>query len=89
MGLCADSGPVAALAGVHVDEAGLTAVQEGVSLEALEVGCLICHILIQAIGAAHAEVCQRVPGGGGARGCGGLWGESYKISHIHEYNSTI
>lgn len=75
------SGPVAALAGVPVDEARLAAVQVGVSLEALEVGGLISYVLIQAIGAATAEVCHRVPGGGGGRGGGGLWGEACRIKH--------
>lgn len=70
------SGPVAALAGVPVDETGLTVVQVCVSLEALEVGGLISRVLIKAIGEAPAEVSHGVPGSGGGWSCGGLWGEA-------------
>lgn len=73
------SWPVAALAGVHVDEAGLAAVQVGVSLEALEVSGLISRILIQAVWATTAEVCRGVSGGGGAGGGGRLWWETCRI----------
>lgn len=55
--------------------------QVGVSLEALEVGGLISDILIQAIGAATAEVGDGVPGGSGAWGGGGLWREAYRIRY--------
>lgn len=75
------SWPVAALAGVPVDEARLAAVQIGVSLEALEVSGLISYVFIQAIGAPAAEVCNGVPGGGGGWCCGGLWGEACTIRH--------
>lgn len=71
------SGPVAALAGVPEDEAGLAAVQVGISEEALEVGGLIGYVLIQAVGAATAELFNGVPGGGGGWGGGGLWGKAH------------
>lgn len=73
--LC-DSRPVAALAAVHVDEAGLAALHVGDSIETLEKRALVSRILIQAIGATAAEVSQGVPGGGGCRRDGGLWRET-------------
>lgn len=76
-----DSWPVAALAWVPVDEARLAALQVGDSLEALEVCALVSCVLIQAIRAATAEVCQGVSGGGGSWGGGGLWGEACRIKH--------
>lgn len=69
-------GPVAALAGVPIDEARLAALQVCVSLDAVEVCGLVSQVLIQAIGAATAEVCNGVQGGGGGFGGGGLWGEA-------------
>lgn len=76
-----DSWPVAALAGVHVDQAGLAALQVGVSVEALEKRVPISYILIQAIGATAAKVCHGVPGGGGCRGGGGLWSKTCTVRH--------
>lgn len=73
--LC-DSRPVAALAAVPVDEAGLAALDVGDPIEAMEKCGLIGRILIQAIGATTAKVSQGVPGGGGCRRDGGLWRES-------------
>lgn len=52
-----DSWPVAALAGVVIDQAGLAVMQVGVSVQALEKRGLISYILIQAIGATAAKVC--------------------------------
>lgn len=75
-----DSRPVAALAGVPVDEAGLAAVQVGVPLEALEVGGLICHVLIQTIRPAAAEGSNRILGCGGTRGGGGFRGEALQVN---------
>ena len=73
------SGPIAALARIPVDEAGLAMVQVGVSLEALKVGGLISYVFIQAVRAAMAEVSHGVPGSGGGMGCGGLWGEPCRV----------
>lgn len=84
------SGPVAALAGVPVDEARLAAVQVGVSPEALEVGGRISCVLIQAIRATTTEVGYGVPGGGGGWGSGGLRWEAcvcrQKNKYINTYN---
>lgn len=74
------SGPVAALAGVPVDEARLAVVNVGVSLEALEVGGFISWILIQAIKAALTKGGYGVLGGGRCWGGGGLRGEACRIS---------
>ncbi len=75
------SGPVAALAGVRVDEARLAVVQEGVSQEALVVSVHISWVRIQAIRAAIAEVDSGILGGRGSWGGAGLWGEACRITH--------
>lgn len=79
------SRPVAALAAVHVDQAGLAVLHVGDLVEAVEERGLIRRILIQAIGATAAEVRQGVPGGGGCGRHGGLWRETCS----NEQNITV
>lgn len=76
-----DSWPVAALAGVHVDQAGLAVLQVGDSAKALEKRVPISYVLIQAIGATTAKVCNGVPGGGGCTGGGGFGWETCTVRH--------
>lgn len=76
------SWPVAALAGVPVDETRLAAVQVGVSPEALEIGGLVSYVLVQSVRAALTEVSNGVPGGCWTWGGGGLWAKACVIREI-------
>lgn len=71
-----NSGPVTALAGINIDQAGLAFVQVGVATETLEVGGVVEDVDIQAVWASGAEAEDGVSGGGGGPSCCGLGGEA-------------
>lgn len=73
-----NSGPVTALAGINIDQAGLAFVQVGVATETLEVGGVVEDVDIQAVWASGAEAEDGVRGGGGCPSGGGLGGEAWE-----------
>lgn len=70
--------PVAAFAGINIDQAWLAPVQVGISTETLEVGGGISRVWVQTIRFSRAKVGNRVWGSGWGTSGGRLGRKTYK-----------